>query len=413
MKRKIKEYFISSTGDLVEAPNEIENSQAPKEAGQNVDTTYNQNPSYQESINNNQNMNSQSFENQNFNNQGYVNQGFENQNFNNQNVNNQGFGNQNFNNQGYVNQNFNNQGYVNLNMNNQEVRVNYDYSRPSVIAEKEYNEDPKLLMNPFFYDYDPLIVDNIHQINSIEDFYILRKKKYYNFGALVRNDDMWLSKRKKILKKQMHTWNQEFSKRLSDVGVLGSSQFQSAEKRVGRGVNFIFPILAFITLFTSTLLLNGKVWVLHSPGNPWILLGVYIAFIASFFTFFMTFLINKSINSVKKLNRINRNEYAKMKVEIDKEFIKKFHYTYNYYVTGLRKKYKKPVLLLDKTSVGESKIKNIEAVITENSKKVLDANKVEKSLSFPKFLLNLVSALSCAFVLLYAIYEIAIYFIKR
>ena len=123
--------------------------------------------------------------------------------------------------------------------------------------------------------------------------------------------------------------------------------------------------------------------------------------------------LQKGVPAIKKLYEFNRNEYSHRKQEIDREFQKRYKLVYNYYVKGLKKKFKKPVLLLDKTAIGESNIRNIESVITDNSKKLMDANRTERRLVFPKFLLNALSVLSCVYVFGYAIFEIVIYFIKK
>ncbi len=417
MSKKVKEYYFNPDGQLVDAkdsskkdeqkpivqdtntnkPNveietqNINNGREPIVRETIVRETYSRDPN----VDNNY---------QNYNNQIDYNQIDYNQN-------------NNFNNNNYQ---YNNQNFVqnqNLMNNYQNQDINQDNRKPlfrkSIIAKKDFAEDSKLLGNPFFYDYNPNIQDNIHQINTIEDFYILRKKKYYNFGGLVRNNEMFLFKRRRILKTQLKQWNQEFEKRLNDVSTLGSSQFQTSEKQIGKGINIIFPILAFLAIVGGIILLNGNLWAFAKPSQSWALLATYVSVIGSFFSILMSHLINRSIKSIKKLYNSNKIEYINRKQEIDKEFQKKYKLVYNYYVKGLKKKFKKPVLLLDKTAIGEAKIRNIESVITDNSKKLLDANKIERRLVFPKFLLNAISVLSCVYVFGYAIYEIAIYFIKK
>lgn len=429
MSKKVKEYYFNPDGQLVDAKEGQNNSPKNNEQQPTVQDTNTNKPNVEietQNINNgreplvretivretysrdpNVDNNYQNYNNPNYNNPNYNNQNYYNQN-NNYN---------NFNNNNYQNNNQNivqNQNVVNTYQNQD---INPDYKRPlfreSIIAKKDFTEDSKLLGNPFFYDYNPDIQDNIHQINTIEDFYILRKKKYYNFGGLVRKNEMFLFKRRRILKSQMKQWNQEFEKRLSDVSTLGSSQFQTTEKQIGKGINIIFPILAFLAIIASFILLNGNLWIFTKPSQNWALLATYASFICSFFAILMTHLINRSVKAIKKLYEFNRNEYSHRKQEIDREFQKRYKLVYNYYVKGLKKKFKKPVLLLDKTAIGESNIRNIESVITDNSKKLMDANRTERRLVFPKFLLNALSVLSCVYVFGYAIFEIVIYFIKK
>ena len=283
----------------------------------------------------------------------------------------------------------------------------------SVISQNEFNEDSKLLSNPFFYDYNPNVVDNIHQIHTIEDYYIQRGKKLYNFGGLVRNDAMWLSKRRRILRNQMKVWKQEYTKRLSDLSVFGSSEFQTYERKIAKGVNIIFPLIAFVTIVACFILINGRVWIITKPSPHWCLMATYTCMISSFFTLLMSVLINRSVASIKSLYSVNKLEYKKKKAELEREFQKKYTYTYNYYVKGIRHGFKKPVILLDKTAVGEAKIKQLELLITENSKKLQGNYRLDRSLAIPKIILNAATVLTFLYVLIYVLYEIAIYFIRK
>ena len=181
----------------------------------------------------------------------------------------------------------------------------------AIIYKKDFDEDLKLLTNPFFYDYNPQVEDNIHPINTIEDYYIQRGKKLYNFGCLVRNDTMWLCIRRRILRNQMKEWKQEYVKRLSDLSVFGSSEFQTYEKKIAKGVNILFPFISLVTMIISIILINGKLWVFFTPSQNWALLATYFCIIISLFTLMMSILINKSVASIKSLYSINKNEYKK------------------------------------------------------------------------------------------------------
>lgn len=322
----------------------------------------------------------------------------------------------------YVNNN-NQDGYVN-NVSN--IENNYRNERPQeikqvqtrrkkedVILKKDFDEDSKLISNPFFYDYSPEIEDNIHTISSIEDFYIGRKKKYYSFSYLVRSNDMSLYKRRKILKYGMKNWRVEIEKRLSDVSTYGSSQFQTTEMKIGRLNHFAFSLIAVVAIMISLILLNGKIWIFHCPSNPWLLGFIYVAIGCSILSISMLHLIDRGVVNIKKLYILNKIEYNYRKNEIEKELKKKYQNTYKYYVKGLKKKFKKPVLLLDKTAIGESKIRKVENVVVSNNRKFLSAEKAAKLLAFPKFILNSLSVLSCAYVFLYAIYQIVVYFIGK
>lgn len=283
----------------------------------------------------------------------------------------------------------------------------------SVISQNEFNEDSKLLGNPFFYDYNPNVENNIHQINTIEDYYIQKGKKLYNFGGLVRNDTMWLSTRRRILKNQMKVWRQEYVKRLSDLSVFGSSEFQTYEKRIAKGVNFMFPLTSLLTMAMCVILINARLWVFFTPSPHWALMATYSCIFISFFTLLMSILINRSVGSIKSLYSMNKIEYKKRKADLDREFQRKYQYTYNYYVKGLRHNFKKAVILLDKTAVGEFKIKQLEKVIRDNSKRLQGNYRADKHLAIPKILLDAATIISFAYVAVYVLYEIAIYFIKK
>ena len=283
----------------------------------------------------------------------------------------------------------------------------------AIIYQKDFDEDSKLLTNPFFYDYNPQVEDNIHPINTIEDYYIQRGKKLYNFGCLVRNDTMWLFRRRRILRNQMKEWRQEYVKRLSDLSVFGSSEFQTYEKKIAKGVNILFPIISLVTLAISFVLINGKLWVFFTPSQNWALIATYFCIFISFFTLMMSILINKSVASIKSLYSINKNEYKRQTAELDKEFEKKYLYTYNYYVKGLKHNFKKPVILLDKTAVGEARITQIETVISENSKRLQGKHKLDKFLALPKILLKVATIISFLYVVGYVLYEIAKHFINN
>lgn len=286
-------------------------------------------------------------------------------------------------------------------------------ARPAVISKNEFNEDLKLLSNPFFYDYNSSVIDNIHPINTIEDFYIQRGKRLYNFGGLVRYDTMWLFKRRRILRNQMKEWKQKYTKRLSDLTVLGSSEFQTHKKTIAKGISFIFLLIAFITIIACLILINGRLWIITKPSPHWCLTATYICVITSFFTLLMSVLINRRVASIKKLYSINKIEYKKKQLELEKEFQKKYNYTYNYYIKGIKHGFKKPVVLLDKTAIGDARIKQLEVLITENSKKLQGNYRLDKSLTIPKMILNGATLLAFLYVLIYVLYEIAIYFIKK
>ena len=261
-------------------------------------------------------------------------------------------------------------------------------ARPEVLKKKEYNQHPELVNNPFFYDYNPTTEEEIH---TIEDYYILRKNKYYNFGGLVRTNKMWMSKKKRILKKQLKIWYDEFEKRLDDINTFGSSQFQSSEKKIGNSLNILFAFLSTLALIGSIIVLNGKVWVISTPTYPWAKVAYFGCILASIFVLLASHLINRSSKSIKKMHLQNKNEYNKRKDEVEKNFQKKYKQTYNYYVKGLKKKFKKEVLLLDKTAIGETNIKAIETVITENTKKLQSASRKEKLINVCKFFIKFIS----------------------
>ena len=296
----------------------------------------------------------------------------------------------------------------------QEIRqVQTRRKKEDVILKKDFDEDSKLISNPFFYDYSPEIEDNIHTISSIEDFYIGKKKKYYNFSYLVRTNDMPLYKRRKILRSGMRNWYSEIEKRLSDVSTYGSSQFQTTEMKIGRINHFAFSLVAVVAIIISLILLNGKIWIFHCPTNPWLLGLIYVAIGFSILSIAMLHLIDRGVVNIKRLYISNKLEYNYRKNEIEKELKKKYQITYKYYVKGLKKRFKKPVLLLDKTAIGEAKIRKVENVVISNNRKFLSAEKASKLLAFPKFILNSLSVLSFAYVFLYAIYQIAVYFIRK
>lgn len=403
MSKKVKEYYFNPNGELVDAKDGQSNSSIKEEQVPTVQDANNK-PSIE-------------IETQNINNgrEPIVRETIVRETYSREPNNYQNYNSQNYNNYQDNNQYF--QQSPNQVNNYQNQNINQDNGRPlfreSIIAKKDFNEDSKLLGNPFFYDYNPDIQDNIHQINTIEDFYILRKKKYYNFGGLVRNNEMFLFKRKRILKNQMKQWKQEFEKRLSDVGTLGSSQFQTTEKQLGKRINIIFPILAFLAIIGSLILLNANLWIFTKPSQNWALLATHASLVGAFFAILMSHLINRSVKATKRLYESNKIEYIHRKIEVDREFQRRYRLVYNYYVRGLKKKFKKPVLLLDKTTIGEANIRSIVSVITDNSKKLLDANRTEKLLVLPKFLLNALSVLSCVYVFGYAIVEIVIYLIEK
>ena len=385
MKKKVKEFYLNDQGQLVDAKERSNATEAQRDVSvnENVNTIDNSN---------------------------------------NENINNS------YNNQPITRETIIRETYlkdnqvIDNNVTNEEVRrvdnvrinpVRVKEKKKDVVLVKDFDEDSKLVSNPFFYDYSPEIEDNIHTISSIEDFYIQRKKKYYNFSYLVRTNEMSLYKRKKILRSGMKTWYNEIVKRLSDVSTYGSSQFQTAEKKIGRANNFVFSLVGVIAIIIALILLNGKIWIFYRPARPVLLILTYVAVIASFFSIMMLFLIDRSIVNVKRLYNSNRMEYHQRRSELEKEFKKKFQYTYNYYVKGAKRKFKKPVLLLDKTAIGELKIQKVENVIVSNNRKFLSAGRASKRLAFPKFILNSLSVLSCAYVFLYGIYQIAVYFIRK
>src|SRR5574344_1582186 len=89
-----------------------------------------------------------------------------------------------------------------------------------VLGKKDVNKD--LVENPFLYDITKEFKDDV---KTIEDFYVCKGNKYYNFGALVRTKIMWAGKRKKLVKKSFKTWNEEVEKRIDDIKLIGDSQF--------------------------------------------------------------------------------------------------------------------------------------------------------------------------------------------
>ena len=211
----------------------------------------------------------------------------------------------------------------------------------------------------------------------------------------------------------MKKWREEYVKRLNDLSVFGSTEFQTYEKKIAKGVNILFPLISLVTMVLSVILINGRPRVFFTPSPHWALIATYFCILISFFTLMISILINKSVASIKSLYSINKHEYKIKTAELDKEFEKKYLYTYNYYVKGIKHNFKKPVILLDKTAVGEAKINQIETVITENSKRLQGKHRLDKVLALPKILLNVATIISFLYVVGYVLYEIAKYFINK
>ena len=74
------------------------------------------------------------------------------------------------------------------------------------------------------------------------DFYIGRKKKYYNFSYLVRSNDMSLYKRRKILKYGMKNYLGVVS---GETKVIGSI----LNVLTSKGFYFVFVIIPIVILF--------------------------------------------------------------------------------------------------------------------------------------------------------------------
>lgn len=276
-----------------------------------------------------------------------------------------------------------------------------------VLGKKDVNKD--LVENPFLYDITKEFKDDV---KTIEDFYVCKGNKYYNFGALVRTKIMWAGKRKKLVKKSFKTWNEEVEKRIDDIKLIGDSQFQTSKSKLTSKVGILPFILSFLTFFASILLINGKIWIITSPTGIFNILA-YASLGLSIFVILISSLYNRRANFVKNLYTKNKLVFNKSKQDLEKEYIKKYKLTYKYYTSRIGVKSKKAPLLLEKTAIGEKRIREVEEIINESNKKIIISSKKEDGLKIARFFMNALSMCAFLYVIGFAIYEIVMHFISK
>ncbi len=274
----------------------------------------------------------------------------------------------------------------------------------AIIKSKDF-EKTYLAENPFLYD-------DGKAINSIEDFYILRKNKYYRLGNLLRDKSIRRGLARKMILASFKEWKEDVNKKIENIGLIKENNFKE-EKREKKSFGLLMYIFTIISLVLNILIMNGKISFLAKPNNKIIVFVFTIIMFSLVAIFLLSSLLNKSIN--KNRRYVNRSK-REANILIDKytdEFNKKYKETYSYYCKHVSRKLKDLPLPIYKTAVGNKGLKEIEEYINNGSKVISDGEKGNKAKKLLAKLLKCINILIFAFTIGYIIYDVIIFFINK
>lgn len=304
----------------------------------------------------------------------------------------------------------------------EEARINEN--APNYVVHHHHDGTSEELYR--FLQTNPFLYKGQYQITSIEDYYINVKKDKVPFGAVMRSKDLSHFQKRRIAKKALKGWKQDFLKEKNAVFNKQNNQLVV----VGEVSTTRFTIANYIAIIIILLLLslitfkNGIMWTSFASrsffsklnagieaafAHRWLKIASTLTLYQLFLTFFYSLVHNFLIKDYIKTNIGTHSVYEKSCRTLKKNFKTKYRITKKYYLKG---KWKKPLqiapLPIDKTAIGGVDLDEIKALIDNFIKKSASLKRKKSLLTTIRFLMIFFSYGGGLAVIGYTLYSIII-----
>lgn len=281
------------------------------------------------------------------------------------------------------------------------------------------NKYPFLKTNPFLYNPEtaPLVV------YSIEDFSITVKKRELVFGDVIRDPNIPLAKRKRIIKKAFKTWKKSYNKekkltfsegdKIVDVlGEVSVLKFSWKYKLI-LGLSFCLTVLLSriesllwekfsLTGFGNYLhqllsqMFSGRSW-LRGVGN----LTVYTLLFAILFVLIANMISKEYLRNY----RLTETFLSVSEKNIDRSFKKRWRQARKYYLRALKNIRKVPPLAIGAVQEGQVNIQLFREACQVLIDRAYKYKKAKPFISAFKFILLSLGVLGTGTILAFTFYE--------